>query len=255
MSQQGGERIMTVKLLWTGGFDSTYRLLELVLQLHEKVQPYYFIDLKRKSYHLELERMATIQRLVALRQTKGCLLPLSISLVSELQIDEDIAHAWQELRERIKLGRQYVWLRQHARNAGWAEAEVELGIEGPIETCHIQNAIFVDPRAAQPVLLPGAATTIFRPFSLPVRDLTKREMQARAERYGFANILAETWFCHTPYRGMPCGHCKPCSYARHERDGVVFAPSHVRFAKRAIVRLRRLAAAVGSSPAPRETSR
>ena len=33
-----------VKLLWTGGWDSTFRLLQLLLLYEKKVQPYYIID-------------------------------------------------------------------------------------------------------------------------------------------------------------------------------------------------------------------
>src|SRR5690606_13578695 len=33
-----------VNLLWTGGWDSTFRLLSLVVQQHRCVQPYYVLD-------------------------------------------------------------------------------------------------------------------------------------------------------------------------------------------------------------------
>ena len=38
----------TVNVLWTGGFDSTYRIVELS-RLNVVVQPYYLLDEKRRS--------------------------------------------------------------------------------------------------------------------------------------------------------------------------------------------------------------
>jgi hypothetical protein len=39
----------TYKLLWTSGFDSTYRLIEIILVENKKAQPIYIIDEQRTS--------------------------------------------------------------------------------------------------------------------------------------------------------------------------------------------------------------
>ena len=46
-----------VNLLWTGGWDSTFRLCQLILVKRKNVQPYYIIDNKRKSLQKELITM------------------------------------------------------------------------------------------------------------------------------------------------------------------------------------------------------
>jgi len=38
-----------VNLLWTGGWDSTFRLLQLILDTRATIQPVYVIDTARRS--------------------------------------------------------------------------------------------------------------------------------------------------------------------------------------------------------------
>jgi hypothetical protein len=50
-----------VNLLWSGGWDSTFRLLELILVRRRPVKPYYVIDSQRMSTGVELERRDRIK--------------------------------------------------------------------------------------------------------------------------------------------------------------------------------------------------
>ena len=52
-----------INLLWTGGWDSTYRLLEILLIEKKVVQTYYLIDQTRLSHELEMKRMDEIRKL------------------------------------------------------------------------------------------------------------------------------------------------------------------------------------------------
>ena len=49
-----------VNLLWTGGWDSTFRLLQLLLLHRVAVAPHYLEDPTRASTQIELETMARI---------------------------------------------------------------------------------------------------------------------------------------------------------------------------------------------------
>lgn len=44
-------------------------------------------------------------------------------------------------------------------------------------------------------------------------------MEAVAKKNNFSHIMEETWFCHTPYNGKPCGICNPCKYTKEEGLG------------------------------------
>lgn len=37
-------------------------------------------------------------------------------------------------------------------------------------------------------------------------------MKKDANRNGLGDILEKTWFCVGPYKGKPCGFCRPCTY-------------------------------------------
>lgn len=50
-----------VNLLWTGGWDSTFRLLELLEHTGQTIQPHYIVDPGRPSFKLEMKQMAEIR--------------------------------------------------------------------------------------------------------------------------------------------------------------------------------------------------
>jgi hypothetical protein len=89
-----------VRLLWTAGFDSTYRLLEL-MQAGRTVQPYYVIDRDRRSYPIELQRIAELRRVIAARYPEPARLrPVAISLRDDLSIEPDLEEAWTRWHAR-----------------------------------------------------------------------------------------------------------------------------------------------------------
>jgi hypothetical protein len=68
-------------LLWTGGWDSTFRLIELA-RAGEEVQPHYLVDVWRKSVRHEFLAMDSIRRMIADRGWREPLSPRA-SLRSE----------------------------------------------------------------------------------------------------------------------------------------------------------------------------
>ena len=67
----------SVNLLWTGGWDSTFRLLSLSLLHQRPVQPYYIITWDRPSTGAEIQTMCDIKRLLFKKhpETKSLLRP------------------------------------------------------------------------------------------------------------------------------------------------------------------------------------
>lgn len=61
---------METYLFWTGGWDSTFRLLQLA-EMGVEVNPVYIRDSKRKSSPVEIERMNEIASEVNTRNTIG----------------------------------------------------------------------------------------------------------------------------------------------------------------------------------------
>src|SRR5690606_27542406 len=96
-------------LLWTSGWDSTYRLVDLALVKQRKVQPYYIIDRVRPSTSIEIRRMDEIRELLHQKDPVAAerVLPtiyFERSLISE---NSEIVSALNALRGRSYLGKQY----------------------------------------------------------------------------------------------------------------------------------------------------
>ena len=61
---------------------------------------------------------------------------------------------------------------------------------------------------------------VFKAFTFPLFNLTKRDMQDIAQSKGFSDLLNLTWFCHTPQADIrPCGVCPPCIFTIEEGMG------------------------------------
>ena len=209
-----------IKILWTGGFDSTCRMLQLS-KLHVRVQPIYIIDgSNRKSINNELHAISEITKDIdAHPETRFDLLPLIKIKMDEIGEDEEISTAHRNIRRNIPLGTQYEWLARFAKSNPNLELcfekdesaslyhylrsyEVMKRIEeGEVEYCMIDEA-----------KTDSDIFTIlgnFR-FPLPLLQTTKLEMIVEYERLGYESTMHKTWFCHTPVNNEPCGVCNPC---------------------------------------------
>lgn len=214
------------RLFWTGGWDSTYRLLELLLVYRQRVQPYYVIDPRRASFAREIRTMVTIKKALLEEhpEVAGLLEPVIYAELSGLTPNESITAARARLGGRHHLGSQYDWLHRFAVESGIAPVEVSshgverLGnfLDGHlVEDLDDSGPFFrLEDHAGDPDL------ELFRPFSFPMFNRTKTDLESDARRYGFAHLLERTWFCHRPLSdGSPCGVCYPCIVAMEEGMG------------------------------------
>ena len=97
--------LQPVDLLWTGGWDSTFRLLDVVLRHHHPVQPWYVIDRERASTERELATMQTIRRALAERDAHAAALVRNSRFVERSSIHPDAA--LEALYAESRLGSQY----------------------------------------------------------------------------------------------------------------------------------------------------
>jgi hypothetical protein len=202
-------------LLWTGGWDSTYRLLHLLIVDRKPVQPYYLIDPTRRSTPKELDTRRQIRQAVLQRfpYTAALLLPTIMQDVSELPPNPATIALLEGLRRGGWLGEQYVWLADFAALRGLTRLELSINLEDrPRQRlAHDACPIDDDPAIYRLVDQPeDPSLELFRRFRFPIFTITKREMARRASEGGFGDLMEMTWFCHTPRRGRPCGTCAPC---------------------------------------------
>lgn len=217
-----------VNLLWTGGWDSTFQLLRLLLVHRVPVTPYYLKDPTRPSTAIELDTMQRIRERLRAEHphTAELLLPTRVSSVEELDAPQDIADAFDALRTRSFMGSQYVWLARFCRQH--AITDMELCIHRD-DKAHAAVESFVRPQQAaggyptwriDQKYAGTDAYTLFGAFSFPVFEISKLEMDEEARQRGWQPLMGMTWFCHRPRKdAQPCGHCNPCLYTIEEGLG------------------------------------
>lgn len=221
--------VTPVQLLWTGGWDSTFRLLRLLLDLKRPVAPIYLQDETRASLPVEIETMDRIRAALAAAHphTRALLRPTTFVRVADIAPDATIQRAGDRLAAKYGIGSQYPWLARFCRERGLHEIEmaaenarqgaglVLLDNIAPARSPHGYPTHRVPPDAKDP-----DAFLVFGAFSYPQIELTRLDTLEIARRNGWDEWMDMTWFCHRPARGMqPCGLCNPCLYAIKEGFG------------------------------------
>lgn len=208
-----------VRLLWTGGWDSSFRLMQLLLVQCRVVRPVYVLNPERRSTMQELESMhRMLGELRSRLGNRGALGALEVHLRSDYSPTAELQALYQGILARgIWIGSQYVYLAAVAEALGWTGVEIcmQAHDDGPTP---LHRLVFTDTAGT---LSDTPEAQLFRYFSFPVLNTTKPEMAAIAREHGFMDLLSQRWFCHDPLHGKACGRCRPCQLAN--RDGVDFA--------------------------------
>lgn len=211
------------QVLWTGGWDSTFRVAELVLVHGRAVQPWYVADPERRTTEREIEVMADLaHRMRQVDPDAGrLLLPVRIVALADLPPDEAVSASAQRVGAQYPMGAQYGWLPRLVPLAGWQVLEFSHENDGRYK--FVPLASFRRNPAPAPddwfVVDESACDAdryrVFGGFRYPVLDVTKRQMAQRARSGGFEAILDQAWSCRWPtLRGTPCGQCSPCRQIR-----------------------------------------
>lgn len=209
-----------INVLWTGGYDSSFRMVQLS-KMDVIIQPYYLSD-NRKSEKNELNAIAEITNDIKNNEETKCqILSLKIYNVSEIKEDKEITKAYLNLRKYVPLGTQYEWLARFAKEHNIKD--LELGIEKADTSIPYScikkfgETIFIDKGELSYHTINSKKSTddlitIFGRFHFPepLFTITKKETLNEYKKLGFENSASKTWFCHKPFNNEPCGFCNPC---------------------------------------------
>ncbi|QDB79921.1 hypothetical protein FE251_11460 [Georgenia wutianyii] len=213
-------------VLWTAGWDSTYRVADLVFTYRKPVRPHYVKDWRRASTRLEMLRQQEIREEIARIDPDAArlLLPTVVHHYDDIPADPAARKQHEGARQLGFLGTQYLFLTAMARSSGLTNLEIVAHRDDNAVRLLEGNVRFQDDDAGgYHELVPQPtkpALELFRPFRFPVFDMTKIEMGERAAAAGFGQVMELTWFCHYPtLGGKPCGVCNPCRYTREEGLG------------------------------------
>jgi hypothetical protein len=214
-------------LLWTGGWDSTFQLLQLLTVHRRQVRPFYLIDANRPSTGVELKTIKAIRDRILMRYsyTQELLQPGYYFARADLAPDPEITEAFRAILQEKKMGSQYEWLARFCKQNALTDLELCIHrddkahrvIERLVSKCDTcaHSSYHLEPRHKL-----TKEYTLFGYFYFPIFNLSKLEMAAIAREQGWGDIMEMTWFCHRPKRDMkPCGSCKPCIYTIEEGLG------------------------------------
>jgi len=217
--KDSGMKNSNVNILWTGGFDSSFRMIQLSV-FPITIQPFYLCD-NRLSEQLELNAISAITTDIENHPDTKCkILPLLKFKVSDIQPDWEITEAYKRINKLTNAGSQYDFLARFAKSYEGLELSFEKGETAngiymhikekghliTITNQHISYAI-LDKEKSDPDLF-----RIFGAFHfpLPLLNLTKLEELEEYKKMGFEASMHKTWFCHKPIKNSPCGICNPC---------------------------------------------
>lgn len=208
-------------LLFTGGWDSTFRLLQLLLVEKRSVQPIYILDPQRWSLSQELKAMARIRRAVRERspESRSLLRPIRMYDRTDIREEPEIREAEEAINSHTHIGPQYEWLARAVKQFSIKDAELGLEYhENPVGGVAVIRSIVTQCEDGISRFPEDHANTpeyaLFGRFSYPLIRLTKTDMMNIARDQGFLDILEMSWFCHRPTLwGDPCGTCNPCKDA------------------------------------------
>lgn len=222
--------MVTVTLLWSGGWDGTFRFLQLASK-EICIQPVYIIDKGRRSREYEKNTMNQIMDIVLAGEGynfKAVVLPIkfySVEWILQNCADEKISTAFSYLKEKYNIGTQYEWFALLAKKLGVKmETCVVHQYHGKVEDAIDMEGMLsltTDGILAEryQVLSKGkndAFATVFGDLILPSIMLSKEDEMRIAGENGWLDIMKLTWFCYYPDRkGKPCGICGPCDDAMH----------------------------------------
>src|SRR5699024_4113881 len=182
-------------LFWTGGWDSTFRLLQLIFEEHKYVKPHYIVT-AQECTGKEIDTINKIKRRISRNHPEKSkfLLPISYMGIGEIKENKAIEREYQEIKKTSKINKQYKHLACYCHQIDVHSIELSVLSSESFEYLESNS-------------------TIFNSFDLPVLGYSKMEMAQIAERKGWKQLMKMTWFCRRPNKGRPCGFCGPCTDA------------------------------------------
>jgi len=214
-----------IKIFWTGGWDSTFQLLQLLFVQKRRVAPFYIIDEPRPSTGMELLTMEKIR--ASIRRIDGeigrLIQPTQFHFVCDIEKQLDITKAYEAIYRRSYLGSQYDWLARFCVQHGISDLQLCIHKDDKAHAV-VMDKVIQDANSDTIFIMDSAYSdtdeyAVFKYFAFPLLNLTKVEMEKISRTRGWSEIMANTWFCYNPKRGKPCGVCYPCLYTLEEGLG------------------------------------
>jgi len=185
-----------INIFWTGGLDSTFRLVQLLTTTTYMVQPHYIVR-HEDSTGNEINTMIQIRRTIVRKfpEVRPRFLPTIYTNEDLIPNFRDLDEQIEELKKVGKVAEQYQIMSYYCREFQIDQIEVALTrISGEKAFFnHFKNS------------------PAFKSFTYPTIEITKKEMLGITKLNNWDEILFMTSFCRRPIiKISPCGVCGPC---------------------------------------------
>jgi hypothetical protein len=186
-----------------------------------KVEPHYIIDTGRPSSLHELRAISKVRDLLRIHNSHAYeqVANLQITSGNEIPPDVEITNSWKRLKCHMDLARQYDWLARYAKSKNLIDLELcVVRDDGHLYSFlreNVEQTPFGSYRLKRGVAGDDGGE-VFARFEFPTFEYTKAQMKDIAKEQGFIKLLEQSWFCHEPINGRPCGMCNPCVVAVEE---------------------------------------
>lgn len=225
-----------VALYWTGGFDSTFRLLQLILIEKKCVQPIYLnfdqldgVRIRRQNVQFELATMDKIVNEIHKLGFGHLLYPLRV--VTRVKLSPEVLKATTIMAKREQVRRA---ISQYAHMIQYSLDKNIIIDECAEKSLHSTSYNMVTPYLNKNKMVDlekvsGMPLYVLRNIRFPIIDLTKKDMLAIAKKHKFDYILKWTKSCWWPDKdGTPCRKCLMCKTRMEELPSEMQETFHVR---------------------------
>ena len=207
-------------IFWTGGYDSTFRLCELLIIKKRIVQPIYVsynLDSERnsdmwvrKNKKNEIETMNNIKKILNIRfpYVKSLLRP--IQFIENNFIDNNYdsnihkLNLWpnkRKIHQYINLGK----ITYHMK------VPIELGVLGiDLDSNFIKFINKHIDRDTNKLIVDKNHPLYY--FEFPLFNKTKKDLCRIAKYHNFDDIIRKSWSCWFPQNNKPCKKCPMCRH-------------------------------------------
>ena len=211
-----------IYLFWTGGYDSTFRLCQALLDENKIVTPIYISykhldNLPNKTY----KRNSQVNELNAINKITQYIkkqFPYKFINLKPLLIIPKI-----NISKHVLISMKNLWIKgknHRALSQYGGLAQVSLDLNTPIEIAvenskhsTMRNMVIKDiikQHNSYKIKNTKDDIYIFRNLLFPTIFYTKKDMLNIAIQNGYDNILNITWSCWFPINGKPCKKCPMC---------------------------------------------
>lgn len=201
-------------VLWTGGWDSTFRIIQL-FNNNLTLQPLYVIDKGRKSTKKEIETIELLTEEIPLKfkASTGKILPVKFVERDNIPTDFYLKFIYRLIKQGRSIGKQYYWLACLSKSYDNLEQCFHKEDRGQLISMDELTEITDETGGRNWVInrkkMGFLRSQLFKNVRFPLIYTSKLEMKDYAEKHDFIDIMNKTWFCHRSSE-KPCGECSPC---------------------------------------------